>query len=336
MPKLDHIFVIVNAEDLHSPALQRATALAQASGARLELAAFAYERSIAHWGQWDQWLMNVTIRDSLDALETSLNQRCKELQDAGVQALGSVYWGHPLHAAMAAQVAHSQPDLVIKDIGYAAWLTRHVLTPLDAQLLRLCPAPLMLVRHAAKLPQRVLAALDPVNRHDKPRGLNRDIIGLAQSVAELSQADLDLVAAYDAMPPLPYTTLELSRVERVYQDQLQQARKVFSELAAAHGIGAERCHFLQTSVIESGLQDFVGQHQADLLVVGTTYRKALRQAILGTVSEALLYTVDCDVLAVKPEGFAADLPRYIDLQDPDLVRNLRRVRDTATEAAVAS
>lgn len=336
MPKLDHVFVIVNAEDLHSLALQRATALAQASGARLELAAFAYERSIAHWGQWDQWLMNVTIRDNLDALKSALDERCQQLRNAGVQAHGSVYWGHPLHAAMAAQVAHSQPDLVIKDIGYAAWLTRHVLTPLDAQLLRLCPAPLMLVRKQATLPQRVLAAVDPVNRHDKPRGLNRDIIGVAQSIAELSQADLDLVAAYDAMPPLPYTTLELSRVERVYHDQLQQARTVFAELAAAQGIGAERCHFLQTSVIESGLQDFVSEHHADLLVVGTTYRKALRQAILGTVSEALLYTVDCDVLAVKPEGFAADLPRYIDLHDPDLVRDLGGASARTTETTVPS
>ena len=43
--------------------------------------------------------------------------------------------------------------------------------------------------------------------------------------------------------------------------------------------------------------------QIGLVVMGTVARKGISGLLMGNTAEAILRSVDCSVLAVKPEGF---------------------------------
>jgi len=46
--------------------------------------------------------------------------------------------------------------------------------------------------------------------------------------------------------------------------------------------------------------------RADFLVMGAVSRSAVERLFIGSTAESVLERLGCDVLIVKPEGFAAE------------------------------
>src|SRR5690606_12778707 len=108
-------------------------------------------------------------------------------------------WHKRAHVAITRQVLELSPDLVIRDIQPSSALQRAVFTPADWHLLRLCPAPLMLVdEDASTCPQRILAAVDMLDANDKPRELNDEIVRAALVMAATCDATVHLVHVSNA------------------------------------------------------------------------------------------------------------------------------------------
>lgn len=298
------LMVMVDSTLRHSPALTRAAAIARKSGARLLLALFEFDRVLAraarHGFDLDAYLKG--RRQKLEALAAPL-------RDDGLGVDARLYWGRPLMARMMLAVLAEKPYMVFKDIQAEPAAKRLAFQPEDLDLLRQCPAPLMLVRTSARaLPQRILAAVDPLDEHGRPHELNARVLNAANQLAMQCDARLDVVHAFEFLPPpmdgeymtawLPDFSLA-EELRGLHLHALQQ-------LARDYGIPQGQLHLVDGRP-DYVLAEFAAAQKSDVVVMGTVQRRFLQRLAMGSVAEGLLQKLDCDVLALKPEGFGERL-----------------------------
>lgn len=300
-PGYRDILLIGDPSRLQSPAFRRARRLAQDSGARLHVEVFDYRSAIATAGLLNPELGARARRELTEERRRWLDARVRELRDLGIDARTALTWGGPVHEHIVARVMRRAPDLVVKDVALVAPLQeRLLLTPLDWQLLRLCPVPLLLVNASAQeLPGRVIAALDPVSPGGP--GLDERVLDAATALAHACQAALHAAHAFEGVAtPAPTRTAPA--------DLREMHRERFERIALRRGIAPGCRHFLEGPP-ESVLPGLAVDPGADVLVLATLSRAGRERINVGSTLERLMERLGCDVLAVKPEGFAADLQR---------------------------
>ena len=74
--------------------------------------------------------------------------------------------------------------------------------------------------------------------------------------------------------------------------------EAFSAIAERHGVPPQCRHFIEGAPVPS-ICAFVGEHDTDVIVMGTVQHKGLSK-LLGTTAEQLLHRAPCSVLAIKP------------------------------------
>ncbi len=296
--------VIVDGNLVLTPGLVRAAALARKSGDRLLLALFEFDRALARAAArgFDLDAYQRGRREKLEAL-------AEQLRRDGLEVETRLFWDDPVMARMLLSVLAEQPGMVIKDVHGEALLKRVLFTPADLDLLRQCPAPLMLVRGGTHgLPKRILAAVDPLDASDRPRELNARVLNAANRLAMQCDAELDVVHAFEYIPPfavpglltgsLPNMGL-IENFRALHLDALQALGKEF-------GIAPERLHMLD-GIPGRAIAEFAAANRIDVVVMGSVQRGFLERLSIGSVAEDLLQRLDCDVLALKPDGFAERL-----------------------------
>ncbi|HKT31641.1 MAG TPA: universal stress protein [Gammaproteobacteria bacterium] len=298
------LMVIVDKNLRLTPALVRAAALARKSGERLLLALFEFDRVLDRAVR-----QGFDLQAYLDGRRQKLESLATPLRRDGLAVETRVFWGRPIMARMMLAVLAEQPQMVIKDVHAEPTLKRLLFTPEDLDLLRQCPAPLMLVRTGARsLPQRILAAVDPLDEHDRPHELNTRVLKAANRLAMQCDAQLDVVHAFEFIPPpvdgefmtgwLPDFTLA-EELRGLHLDELQKLGKEF---------GVPKAHlYMLDGHPDRTVSEFAANHKHDVVVMGTVQRNLLQRLALGSVAEGLLQRLDCDVLTLKPEGFAEHL-----------------------------
>lgn len=300
------IFLIARRSEPHSPALNRAAALARASGGELHLCLFEQQPLLEAVAHLSSEVARLAREAQLAEAHRWLNDKVQALRETGVKASGEVVWGRPLLEHMLNKIRQQQPDLVVKDIHLEPLLRRVLLTPIDWHLLRDCPCPLMLVNpQALPLPRRVVAAVEPVSIEHSGGHLNERIFQIATEIAALSGASTELAFAYEGLSPLAvsqpeeYTVVAAEIYEQLRQTQVQR----FHSFAAAQGVPAERQQVLYGPPWLA-LADCADDPRADLLVLGTVQRSGLERALIGSTAERILDQARCDLLAIKPEAVA--------------------------------
>ena len=165
-----------------SKAVRRASALAHKTGASLELLhaiPSVVSAGMAH-AQAEHFTRTVEA-DSRRRLEGTANRLRREELMVNV----TVQTGLPVHQAILRQVRLTNADLLVIEARKHNIFARLLLTQTDFELIRGCPAPLLIVKgRAAWRSPRILAALDPFHSNDKSSTLDGDIVDAACAVAE--------------------------------------------------------------------------------------------------------------------------------------------------------
>ena len=78
-----------------------------------------------------------------------------------------------------------------------------------------------------------------------------------------------------------------------------------NRLNAAHGLEGINHHFWMLYGEVSTFDDFVGDHNIDLMVLGTRGRSGISKFFLGSVTEEIFHCVSCPVLTVGPSSRGA-------------------------------
>lgn len=296
--------VIVDGNLVLTPGLVRAAALARKSGDRLLLALFEFNRALARAAT-----RGFDLEAYLRGRRENLESLAELLRRDGLKVDTRLFWDHPTMAHILLAVLAEQPQMVIKDVHREALLKRVLFTPEDLDLLRQCPAPLMLVRGGTHgLPKRILAAVDPMDGEGRSQELNARVLNAANRLAMQCDAELDVVHAFEYIPPfavpglltgsLPNMGL-IENFRALHHDALQALGKEF-------GIPPERLHMLD-GVPGRAIAEFAAANRIDVVVMGSVQRGFLERLSIGSVAEDLLQRLDCDVLALKPDGFTERL-----------------------------
>lgn len=295
-----------------SAATRRAVELARRTGARLHLCMPAYEARIDATAELvDPEIARLAREQFIGARLRWLADWTAELVGQNLRASCEVVWARVAHEALLARVLEQKPDLVVKDLEHDSLLGRWpVIRTSIWRLLRTCPSPLMLVQPDAPLmPSRLAAAVDPSHPHARTSGLDDEVIKSALPLAMVANATLDLMHVF----PFRREDAGMSaKLDDVVEELRAEDRKVYNEFAERYSVPRDRRVLLGGSTVVEIL-NHAQNHNIDLLVLGSEYRGAWDRFLLGSTAESLIAQAPCDLLLVRPAGFATQLAKHMDL-----------------------
>lgn len=281
----------------HQPAVERAAWLATQAGARLELFACDYDPDLDDGHVTTVWRADAGPREQLLLRRRSqLEELAAPLRKQGLKVTVDVVWAHPFESAIIKKAAAHDYWLVAKDAHHHNLIQRTLLTNVDWHLIRECPVPLLLVK-GRKLPAEpnVLAAVDPVNEHDKPAALDDRIFTFAADLARVLRGHLHVVHSYA-------TPLGVELPPDIAEVIAQEHRAAMAKFLDTHAVLGGKRHLYQGLAHEC-LQKAATEHAADFIVMGAIARRGLKRLFIGSTAERVLDRLSCDLLIIKPLEF---------------------------------
>jgi universal stress protein E len=312
MGRLERILSIIDPTSDVQPALDKARFLAQRAGATLELFACDFDPSLTGRPFFDSEQLRELRADFIDERMEFLEALADEIRAGGVPVETHVHFDNPVYRGILRRVQESSPDLVVKDTHHHSAIRRTLLSNTDWNLIRSCPAPLLLAKPREWPAQpRILAAVDPDHVGDPAAELDRRILHDAAVLAGLLAGEVHavhaffpaaLLAAVTGTGALPFVA-GVSAAEVVERERARLG-VVLAELASAHGIPPGRVHLEQGPAVEV-LQMLARSLSTDVLVMGAVSRSRLQELFVGSTAEQVLDRLPCDVLVVKPAQLRA-------------------------------
>ena len=171
-------------------------------------------------------------------------------------------------------------------------------TSTDWQLLRECPAPVLLVSkskwHHVK---PVLVTLDLASNVPTKKKLNNKVLGHAKALADALDVDLEIITAVEI--PTLLSDLDLVDPIAYFKDAREGMKGAIRKLAAEHGIPEEafRC---KRGPVDKVITSYAAKVRAQIVVMGTVGRTGVKARLLGNTAEKVLRHMKTDVLAIKP------------------------------------
>ena len=308
MESIRKILCIIDPTVETHPVVERATWLAEQTGAAIELRICIYKQLLGGGWLFGSRLLRKARGEVVEAQQNVLNEIAKDLIGNGLDVTASVVWDHPLHDAIARSAIETEADLVMKDTHPHSVMDVSTLSNTDWNLIRTCPAPLWLVKPNISMSSlKIIAAVDPTHENDKPADLDSRIIGFGAALANEPDAELHICHAVQTEPTVartsphdiePTFTLDAGVLERLRGYH----RNTFDELAKKHGISEERAHFVEGSVHDV-LPKVAAEVDARLVVMGAVARGRLQRIFIGSSAERVLDRMPGDLLILKPRGF---------------------------------
>lgn len=308
MHKITKILSVVDPTADAQPAMQRAAWLAKSTGAELELLICYYNEYLSGDRLFDSPSLEKARNEIIANEEQRLETLAEPIREAGIVVKTTALWDHPLYEGVVRQAIESEADIVFKDTHHHSAVTRAVFSNTDWSLIRTCPTPLWLVKpqDIASAPAFV-AAIDPMNEHDKPAALDDEILQLSKLLSKQVGGSVHAFHSYDpriavatatanAYIPvsLPFDEIEL----QMHEDH----QKRFGEITKFHGIDDEHAH-LKSGLTHEELAALATEVDADVVVMGAVARNRWKRLFIGATAERTLEHLPCDLLIVKPDWF---------------------------------
>jgi universal stress protein E len=307
-----NLLVVVDPTASFHPAIERAAWLARRAGAHIELFISDYAPHLT-----DEGANGVSATQAraavLERHRRRLEQLASPLLAEGLAVTVDARWDYPLHDSIVRKSLDVGADMVIKDTHYHSVLKRSIFSNTDWTLIRNCAATLWLVkpRQPGHAPCFV-AAVDPLHERDKPANLDRRIMNAGLELAGALGGELHVFHSFDITAALALSsdsmTMPIALPMREFADAMRvEHTSAVEALCKTHGIPANRTHVHQGSPREL-LMTLTDQLRADAVVMGAVSRSGLKGLFIGNTAEDVLDRLHCDLVIVKPEGFAAILP----------------------------
>jgi universal stress protein E len=288
----------------HSPAFDRAAALAKAEDAALHIVAFDYLEGLATASLVNEKALEQMRLGYVERHRQWLEEQARPLRKIGVHVTTEVAWVERPLEEILLHLKEQPMDLLIKALEHESRWSRLMFTPLDVHLLRECPVPLHFVSHAVHaLPRKIVAAVDPFHRDDHYKTFNDRILHEAAKLASACDAELDVVYAYDlssiSADEFGFdngSAFFSSGKAKTLFDYQQDA---FHELAERNGIAPEQQHMIMGHPSKV-LTRYVEACNVDVIVMGRVGHRGLGR-LIGSTVEHLLYKMPCSVWVVYTE-----------------------------------
>jgi len=308
MNKINKIMSVIDPTTDTQFGMQRAAWLAEKTGAELELFICYYNEYLSGDRLFDSPSLEKARQEIISGHEKHLDKLAASIREAGVNVKTTAVWDHPLHEGIVRHAAATGADVVFKDTHHHSAVSRALLTNTDWNLIRACAAPLWLVksRDFSEVPVFV-AAIDPLNEHDKPAALDDEILVLSKTLSEAAGGEVRAFHSYD--PRIAVATATANAYipvslpfDEIEKQMREQHEKRFNEVIEFHGIDKDKSH-LVAGLTHEELPEVSEKVGADVVVMGAVSRNRWKRLFIGATAERTLEHLPCDLLIVKPDWF---------------------------------
>jgi len=308
MKEISRILAVIDPTCNEQPGLERASWLAQKTGAELELLICYYNEYLSGDRLFDSPSLERAREEVIQNHEKHLEAMAEPLRAKGVTVKTSAVWDHPLHEGIVRHAVSSKADIVVKDTHHHTAVARAILTNTDWNLIRTCPMRLWLVNPVEMSEKPVfVAAIDPMNQHDKPAALDDEILQLSKTLADAVGGDVHAFHSYD--PRIAVATATANAYipvslpfDEIEQQMHEEHQKRFKEITGFHKVDDDKAH-LVAGLTHEELPAIAESIKADVVVMGAVARNRWKRLFIGATAERTLEHLPCDLLIVKPDWF---------------------------------
>lgn len=310
MHKFTKILAVIDPDAKEQKSLTRAILLASKTGASvtafLTIYDFSYELTTMLSTDERECMRQAVVDDRTEWLT-------KIVEDAPNTAnlcldLKVVWHNRPFESILY-EVLDNNYDLIVKGTNQHDTLTSVIFTPTDWHILRKSPVPVLLVKeHAWQDNEQIIAALNIGSQDAEHISLNQKITDSAIYFAELLKGQVHLVNSFPGTPV--NIAIEIPEFNpQDYNKAIEQHhKKAMAEHAEKHHLAPENSH-VKEGLPEEVIQQVAASIDAELVIIGTVGRTGISATLIGNTAEHVIDVLNCDVLAIKPNGFKCPLSR---------------------------
>jgi len=301
MMEYKNLLVMVDPTKTEQSSLRRAVFLARSYGAKISVLLCVYDLSYEMTSMLSQEERDGMRKVVIEQHQQWLNEVVAQYSDIDMDT--SVVWHNRPFEAAIKQVQNNNHDLLIKATHHHDKFKSVIFTPTDWHLLRKSPCDVLLVKeHDWPTDGTIVTAINAVSEDDDHINLNNKVLQHASDMAKVINAKVKVVNAYPGTPV--NIAIEIPEFNSAaYNDSVKQHHIDKTHLLAQQfQIKPEHC------IIDEGLAEDVIPRisislDAELVIIGTIGRTGLSAAFIGNTAEHVIDGINCDLLAVKPDGF---------------------------------
>ena len=303
MDQYQNILVVIDPTTEEQKALKRAIELATRTKSVLtvflSIFDFSYEMTTMLSSDEREVMRQSVISDR----EQWIADIIDETPHQGVTINCKVVWHNRPFEAIIEQVITEKHDMLIKGTHQHDKFKSVIFTPTDWHILRKCPCPVLLVKdHSWPENGNILAAVNIGSDEAEHQSLNNKITETANSMANLIKAKVNLVNSYPGTPINIAIEIPEFDASQYNDSMLKHHQQSMLEHAKAFNVPQE-CTFVEEGLPEVVIENISKQLDAELVILGTVGRTGISAALIGNTAEHVIDRLNCDVLALKPEGY---------------------------------
>jgi universal stress protein E len=312
MESYQNILVVIDPSTDEQKALKRAIDLASKINhnradktkvsAFLSIFDFSYEMTTILSSEERDVMRQSVIKDKELWLESIIHEL-----NPNIEIDCQVIWHNRPFEAIIEQVINQGYDLVIKGTHQHDKFKSVVFTPTDWHVLRKCPCPVLLVKeHEWPNNGNIIAAVNVGSDEAEHHSLNVKITEEAKQLAQLIQANVHLVNSFPGTPVnIAIEIPEFNSTE--YNDtMLKHHEQAMITHANRFDISVVNTH-VKEGLPETVIEQVADNLDAELVILGTIGRTGISAALIGNTAEHVIDQLNCDVLALKPDGYISPL-----------------------------
>ncbi|WP_415890779.1 universal stress protein [Neptuniibacter sp. SY11_33] len=308
---MDRLLVNIDFKHDNSSLIEKAVNLAEQHSAFLELFSCCYNRSLKHSHMFDAKQELKAEHAYVKQTEAKLEELCLNIEALGIKTGFDASWNRHTGEGIVRKVLRFQPDLVLHSIQPHTRLGHYLFAPVDWQLARKCPVPVLFVKQRPWGDHtRVVTCIDPLHKGDEKGALDRELIQRTREMMDDGYSELRILHCYNTLPQ------EVIFDEHVVTDyealQERVERSHFSscdELLQEYGLSIESDMVdIIKGEADLTISNYAKHNKIDVVVMGGVARTILDRLLVGSTTEHVVDHVDCDVLIVKHPDFVCPVP----------------------------
>jgi len=296
-----NLLVMVDPTKKDQSSLRRAIFFARSYGAKVSVLLVVYDLSYEMTSMLSQ-----QERDSMREIVTAQHQAwLKDLmsQYSDVSIDSTVAWHNRPFEAAIEQIKIHNYDLLVKSTHNHDKLKSVIFTPTDWHLLRKSPCDILLVKeHEWPTNGTIVTAVNSVSEDKDHINLNNKVLQHATDISKVISANVKVINAYPGTPVS--IAIEIPEFNSdSYNDSVKTHHQDKTyELAKRFNIESDDC-IVDEGLAEDVIPRITKSLDAELLIIGTIGRTGLSAAFIGNTAEHVIDSINCDLLAVKPDNF---------------------------------
>jgi universal stress protein E len=314
METYKNILVVIDPTDNDQKALKRAIDLASKINnnetiqtkvtAFLSIYDFSYEMTTILSSDERDVMRQSVIKDKELWLESLINELSPDIEiDC------QVVWHNRPFESIIERVINQGYDLVIKGTHEHDKLKSVVFTPTDWHILRKCPCPVLLVKeHEWPSNGNIIAAVNVGSDEPEHHSLNIKITEEAKHLAQLIQANVHLVNSFPGTPVNLAIEIPEFNSNEYNETMLKHHEQAMISHANQFDISVIKTH-VKEGLPETVIEQVATELDAELVILGTIGRTGISAALIGNTAEHVIDQLNCDVLALKPDGYISPLAK---------------------------